>query len=157
MLSAHCQELRGRAIWINDGDTITLTVKDGRWYKIRLWGIDAPEINQPGGKEATEALIQMIGRRMVSVLVIEKDRYGRLVGTIFHKKKNINLEMIRKGFAWHYQKYAPGQPDYAQAEKMAKEAHLGLWRAEDDPPIPPWEWRRIKQKSRMKEHPATKP
>ena len=59
--------------------------------------------------------------------------------------QNINLEQVRRGFAWHYKAYEREQSVidrkvYADAEKEAKDARRGLWA--DAAPEPPWEFRR---------------
>lgn len=58
-------------------------------------------------------------------------------------REDICLEQITKGMAWHFKKYAGEQSaadkaQYADAEKMARESHVGLW--QDDTPVPPWVW-----------------
>ena len=142
---AHAETLLGRAIWIHDGDTVTINAKNGTWFKVRLWGIDAPELDQPGGKEAMLELIQLIGRKTVTVSVKDRDRYGRIVGVITYRNRDINREMIQRGHARYYKQYAPDQKVYADAEQTAKEKKEGLWKSEN-PPIPPWEWRKMKRK-----------
>lgn len=144
---AHAETLLGRAIWIHDGDTVTINAKNGTWFKVRLWGIDAPELDQPGGKEAMLELIQLIGRKTVTVSVKDRDRYGRIVGVITYRNRDINREMIQLGYALYYKQYAPNQKVYADAEQTAKEKKEGLWKSEN-PPIPPWEWRKMKRKKR---------
>ncbi|MHC4322172.1 MAG: thermonuclease family protein [Planctomycetota bacterium] len=55
---------------------------------------------------------------------------------------DINLEMVKRGYAWAYRKYLkrPYTSDYIEAEKRAREKGLGLWK--DNNPVPPWEFRR---------------
>jgi micrococcal nuclease len=53
--------------------------------------------------------------------------------------QNVNLEMVRLGYAWHYLKYSKDN-DLAEAEKEAREGKRGLW--VDRVPVPPWDWRR---------------
>ena len=57
--------------------------------------------------------------------------------------KELNLEILKAGFAWHYKRYSKRQ-DYADAEEVARKAGIGLWANKD--PTPPWEWRREKRK-----------
>jgi len=47
--------------------------------------------------------------------------------------------LIRRGFAWHYQQYAPNETEYARLERQARGAGRGLWSQAN--PIPPWTWR----------------
>jgi hypothetical protein len=39
----------------------------------------------------------------------KKDRYGRLVGTVYLKGVDVGLEQVRAGLAWHYKRYANEQ------------------------------------------------
>lgn len=143
--------LRGRVIWVHDGDTVTLTASNGVWFKIRLWGIDAPELGQPGGEASMMTLIRIVGRKQVTVDIKDRDRYGRLVGVIVYRKKDINLEMIRLGQAWYYKQYAPKQESYAKAEQTAREKKVGLWSEAD--PVAPWEWRKQQRQKKKPDVP----
>ena len=121
---------------IVDGDTVYM--RDGT--KVRLHGIDAPERDQPYGKQATRNLDKLIGR---TVFVVERDtdRYGRLVGTLYTPEGvNVNLKMVCNGSAWWYSRYAKNNRAMANCQDEAREAGLGLWA--DINPMPPWEWRR---------------
>ena len=60
---------------VTDGDTVVTSEGD----RIRLWGIDAPEMNQPYGKEATIALTGLIHEKKLFAEIIDTDRYGRQV------------------------------------------------------------------------------
>ncbi|WP_277201650.1 thermonuclease family protein [Victivallis vadensis] len=132
--------LRARVLWIHDGDTVSVAAPNGLWFKVRLWGVDAPELDQPGGRDSMMALIRLVGRKQVTVDIKDRDRYGRLVGVIIYRKKDINLEMLKLGQAWYYKQYAPKQKSYAEAEAEAREKRRGLWSESD--PVAPWEWRK---------------
>jgi endonuclease YncB( thermonuclease family) len=75
----------------------------------------------------------------VGVDVKDTDREGRTVGVVFKANVNVNLQMVRSGFAWWYKKYAPFDDDLRLAEQYARADKLGLWT--DPNPVPPWEWR----------------
>lgn len=69
------------------------------------------------------------------------DRYKRILGKIKLNGKDVNLEQIASGMAWHYKKYQGEQSqsdrlEYSEAESEAKNAKRGLWR--DPDPIAPW-------------------
>ena len=75
----------------------------------------------------------------------KRDRYGRILGTVYLGKSNINLLQIEEGYAWYYRYYARDvQPSlrraYDRAETQARKARLGVWQQKD--PTPPWDWRR---------------
>ena len=110
-------------------------------HKIRLNGIDAPEKGQAFGKVARNHLASLVEGREVRVEWRSKDRYGRILGTVFADGIDVNLEMLRAGLAWHYKRYDK-TPAYAQAEAEAKAARRGLW--SDKAPINPEEFRHSK-------------
>lgn len=117
-----------------DGDTILM---EGR--KVRLRGIDAPETDQPFGMNATVFLNSLICGKRVRVEYSETDKYNRILGTVYFQETDINLAMVRNGFAWHYKQYDDTQL-YADAENEARAAKKGLWM--NRMPIPPWDHRR---------------
>ena len=61
-VSISAETIRARVLWVQDGDTVIVTVPDGRWFRVRLWGIDAPESEQPGGKDAIRSLVDVESR-----------------------------------------------------------------------------------------------
>ncbi len=119
--------LRGTALWVVDGDTILLR-SGNKLTTVRLWGIDAPEKKQAGGKASTSFLVRLIGRKRVIVLTGGNGKYGRVLGKIYYKKKFINLEMVKAGHAWWNERYCPKAKEIKEAEKNAKKEKLGLWK-----------------------------
>jgi len=97
-ISAFGDELRGVAVRVTDGDTIVIQSGEEQ-YKIRLSGIDAPEIRQAFGREARAALAGQVESNAVVFVWEKKDRYGRLLGTVLLGSVNVNLEQMRGGFA----------------------------------------------------------
>ena len=118
-----------------DGDTIELS--DGT--RVRLHGIDTPEYDQPYGKEATRELNKLLGRS-VYVETTDTDRYGRTVAALWTSDGvNVNLEMVCRGAAWWYERYAKRDTELRECQESARESNLGLW---DGDPVEPWEWRK---------------
>lgn len=89
---------------VHDGDTITLQTETAT-KKIRLAGIDAPEIKQPYGFESRDALRQDILSQQVTVDTNKTDKYGRSVGKIMLNGEDINLKQVSRGMAWVYTDY----------------------------------------------------
>ncbi|CAD7288256.1 thermonuclease family protein [Campylobacter suis] len=133
--------LSGKVIKVSDGDTVTILDNSYTQHRIRLNGIDAPEKKQAYGNKARLFLSDMIAGQMVSVQEHKKDRYGRIVGTIYFNNYDINEQMVLNGYAWAYVKY---DKKYKLHEIQAKKQGLGLW--QDKNPIPPWEFRKLKIK-----------
>ncbi len=142
------ESITGRVIRVSDGDTITISVGSNRkTHRVRLAGIDTPETKQPYGAEARRQLNVLINSKIVTVEFEERDIYQRIVGKVIYQGRDINLEMLMCGLAWHYKQYSK-DPKYAEAEKRARQAKLGLWR--DPAPIPPWQFRKNRRKANSK-------
>lgn len=131
-------------IKVYDGDTI-LVRYDGLKCLVRLWGIDAPEHKQTGGREATKHLISLIKNKTVKIVPVKSGKYGRLIAKVYVKDKFINLEMIKAGYAWWYKDYAPKAKKIEKAQQNAKLNKRGLW--VEPNPIEPQIWRK-KQKNK---------
>ncbi|MCG3698744.1 thermonuclease family protein [Aliarcobacter butzleri] len=124
---------------VSDGDTITVLTSDKTQYKIRLNDIDAPEKKQAFGNKSKDNLAKYIAGKTVTVQYQKKDKYKRILGTIYYNNIDINLKQVKDGFAWVYKKYSKNQ-DYYNAEKLARDNKKGLWI--DKNPIAPWEFRK---------------
>jgi micrococcal nuclease len=131
---------------VSDGDTIHVTTQEKTKLKVRLYGVDAPEtpkinqrtghINKPGqpyGEEAWRALEAKIMGMQVKLDIIDIDRYKRMVGIIWFNERNINLEMVREGYAEAYVEYLrePYRSQFMRVEMEAKSAKKGIWSLPD--------------------------
>ncbi len=139
-----------------DGDTVIVATAPRARLRCRLVGIDAPEVShrrrqdgvtpgQPYGVEAQRALEQWALRRQVTVEVHGRDRYRRSLCVLSTGGRNLNLEMVREGYAWAEPERWSGAPPALrrELEAAAQEAHQarrGLWA--DPNPEPPWAFRR---------------
>ena len=129
-----------RVIGIADGDTITVLTADKSQGRIRLWGIDAPEIGQDFGSRARQAASSLAFGKHVTIRARATDRYGRTVAeVILPDGRSMNRVMVRQGMAWWYRRYAPHDADLARLESEARAARIGLWSRPN--PVPPWNWR----------------
>lgn len=133
-------DISGRIVRVADGDSVSLLDGNNDQHRLRLYGIDAPERDQPHGDRARDALATMVTGRRLGVVLVETDDYGRLVGTLYAEGNNINLAMVQQGHAWWYQYFARHERPLEAAEKEARSARRGLWA--DHNPVPPWDWRR---------------
>jgi endonuclease YncB( thermonuclease family) len=145
------QTLSGRVVRIADGDTITVLDASNTQHRIRLQGIDAPESKQDFGTQSKKKLSGLIFGKDVEVVYEKTDQYGRLVGKILLEGRDINLEQVRSGMAWHYKEYEREQATedrelYARAEDEARRARRGLWG--DTNPVEPSEFRRAERQER---------
>lgn len=124
---------------VSDGDTLAVFV-NGTADKVRLHGIDCPESDQPFGRQATQLTTQLALDKPVTVTDFGRDKYHRILGdVVLPDGRVLNRELVREGFCWWYQKYAPDDAVLAGLEQEAREAKRGFWA--DPSPMPPWEWR----------------
>jgi endonuclease YncB( thermonuclease family) len=131
-------ELTGRVVRVGDGDTVTVQDPSGKSYKVRLVGIDAPELAQPFGNESRQALFKQTRGKQVRVRWQEEDQFGRLLGDVYLGETHLNESQVQNGMAWKY--LHAKSATLAAAERNAREKRVGLWAR--DNPTPPWEYRR---------------
>ncbi len=147
---AQAAGFKGKVVGVTDGDTITVVVEhrtQKESVRVRLWGIDAPEVKQPFGRQAKEALAAYVLDKMVEVWVMDFEGERLAVGRAFISsggvRESINEEMVRRGHAWHDRKFTntgKSADNLEKAEAEARAAKRGLW--SEPNPVPPWEWRR---------------
>ncbi|MCX8029669.1 MAG: thermonuclease family protein [Brevinematales bacterium] len=123
--------LEGVVVDVEDGDTITIRTKDGKYYDIRLLGIDAPETKRNAkfkrdttkvevageynvfirippnslirlGNEAKYELRRLILNKTVLVDIEDVDRYKRNLGWVWYDNMLVNEYMVRNGLARPY-------------------------------------------------------
>ena len=136
------QDAAGRPLWrvetVHDGDTVTCLDTAGKAQKIRLRGIDAPEFDQPHGRDARQALAFKLTGGSVRVDGAARDQHGRLLGTLWLGDRDLNRELVSEGHAWVFGGFAP-DPDLVAAEAEARKARRGLWASPH--PLAPQQWR----------------
>lgn len=129
------QEVAGQAR-IADGDSLEL-----QGERLRLKGIDAPELGQNCGKpegtydcgrRAREALTRLAAKPDLSCEGWERDRYGRLLVRCTAGGREVNAAMVEDGWAVAY-------GDYEREEGIARSNKRGIWAGTFDEPQ---DWRR---------------
>ncbi|MEL6957610.1 MAG: thermonuclease family protein [Pseudomonadota bacterium] len=121
-------DVSGR-IDVVDGDTIDIAGE-----RVRLHGIDAPEIDQPCedangvpwmcGAFVRDAVTDLYQGRRGTCVEVDRDRYGRMVGKCYVDGQDINEQIVLAGWAEAYRRYSY---DYDLAEKTAQVQGVGLW------------------------------
>ena len=122
---------------IVDGDTIEVQY-GGQVLRVRLEGIDAPELGQPFGEEARQRLANLVSTKRVMVSGAHTAGYGHLVARVAVDTFETSQTLVREGLAWQYKEYS-NDPELAALEQAARADQKGLWSARS--PMPPWEWR----------------
>lgn len=136
--------LRGRVVGVVDGDTITVLDDEKVQHRIRLAGIDAPELKQAFGQASRKHLALLVVGKPVKVEWYKRDRYRRIVGKVLQSGNDMCLAQVEAGMAWWFKRYANEQPEqdrkrYADAEQEARAERVGLW--QEARPVAPWLWR----------------
>jgi endonuclease YncB( thermonuclease family) len=116
-----------RVVRIADGDTLeAVPVGETRPIRIRLHGVDAPELGETFSREAQTLLRTIVFDQRVRVEGIDMDRYGRVVARISIGGKDASTELVRAGLACHA--YARN-PVLASEEAQARTGGRGFWAA----------------------------
>ena len=131
-------------IRIIDADTIELG-----GAKVRLNGIDAPEMRQNcedinsklylcgvSARDALQALVESMADEMVQCRYTGKDFYDRFIGECSLGKININMWLVENGWGLAYRKYSK---KYVKNENIAESNRVGMWSGKF---VEPWNWRR---------------
>jgi endonuclease YncB( thermonuclease family) len=122
-----------KVVGVHDGDTINGLDDSKTQFKIRLDAIDAPELGQPFGQASKKALSEKVFGKNVVVIAKTKDKYGRTVGHVMIDGRDVNLEMLKEGMAWHYEKYDHNKR-LREAEQSSRADKKGLWADGDAAP-----------------------
>lgn len=124
-----------RATSVPDGDTLWVQLEaGGAPRKLRLLGIDAPEICQQGGLPARDALRALVADQRLQVTVKYQDDYGRGLARIAVDGQDVGAMMVRQGQAWS-SRWRRSLGPYAQQESQARLVGLGLF-AQADAELP---------------------
>jgi endonuclease YncB( thermonuclease family) len=136
--------INGRVAGVHDGNSITVVDSRNAQHKVRLLGTDAPDRNQDFGRQAMQYLADQVMDKEVTVVGDRRDEFGLRLGKVLLGGRDINLEMVIAGLAWHRKQNADQQTAddrklYSSAEINAKRAKLNIW--SDPDPTPPWVFR----------------
>jgi endonuclease YncB( thermonuclease family) len=120
---------------VPDGDTLWVKPEgDAAPRKLRLHGLDAPEICQAGGVAARDALAALVANTRVSVSVKYQDDYGRGLARVSLNGEDVGARLVASGHAWSSRWHRSLGP-YAEQEAQARAKRLGLF-AQDQPELP---------------------
>jgi len=108
-LTAVAETLVGRVVTVSEGDTVTVLYTTHTQHKVRQSGIDAPEKRQPYGDASKRSFSTLVIDREVTIEWYKQDKYGRIVGKVRLDSRDVCLEQIKAGMAWHFVKYQTEQ------------------------------------------------
>ena len=116
---------QGKVTRITDGDSLWVRpAEGGQPVKLRIDGIDAPEICQAGGQAARKALAARLASRTVWVQTRRQDDYGRALATVLLDEEDMAAWMVSQGHAWAYRQ---GSGVYRALQLQAQSAGRGLF------------------------------
>ena len=140
---------------VTDGDTIVGKTRDNTNVRIRLYGIDCPELDQPYGKDAQAFLESFLLGAHVVIEELEPDHYGRVVAVVYlvETQKSIQELLLVEGLAWIYPKYCTRAEclSWLEQQNTAQRLRKGLWSSSSR--VPPWIWRKQKKNRATKKRP----
>lgn len=135
-----------KVVEVTDGDhLIAVPVSGTSRMRIRILGIDAPELGQPIGDLARQHLSQFVLGKTISVAVTGVNSTGDSNARIFSGEIDLGAQMVRDGAAWVDVEDSAKSLDaetlrfYQEAERMARAERRGIW--QEDNPTPPWVYR----------------
>lgn len=116
-----------------DGDTLWVMCNDAQ-YKIRLIGIQAPELFRPTpwplANQAKRHLVKLVTNQRLSIQIVGKDKYNRALANIYTDKMWINSNMLSSGYAFLYliKDNIPKVTQLYKSEDIARRKHRNIWK-----------------------------
>jgi micrococcal nuclease len=118
--------LAGRVTHVSDGDTLWIRTAQGERRKLRLQGVDAPELCQAYGQAARAALRQRLQWQSVQAQGTYRDDYGRQLARVQFQGEDVGAWLVQNGHAWSY-RFRRDDGPYAAQEREARSAKRGLF------------------------------
>jgi micrococcal nuclease len=139
-----------------DGDTIDINIPDGdeNYTRIRLWGVDTPEVygqNAPMyyGEQASDFVENILKDEKVTVY-LDKDNntrgyYGRLLAYVqLEDGRFLNEILLKEGYAYADPRFQHSYSrKYQQLESAAKSLEKGLWKNVQPEDMPEWKREKV--------------
>ena len=145
----------GRVVRVVDGDTYDV-LAGGVRYRVRLLGVDAPELDQPFGRQASDSVTRLVARQPLMWLTRRGvDLYGRTLATVrlqpVAKGPALALDslLVMRGWAWAWdpRRRVAGR---AVQQAVAAAGRHGLWKCGAGDALPPKLWRQFNYKNKRR-------
>jgi micrococcal nuclease len=135
-----------KVIYVHDGDSFSIDYQ-GKAKRVRLMGTDAPELSQPYGAYARDALAELILNKNISFIYQTADHYNRFLGRISvvdntgkqTEIDDVGLELVKRGATWPHRTHKSFRHQYIKAKEEAESNKIGLWQSPE--PTKPQEYR----------------
>jgi micrococcal nuclease len=139
--------LKGTVRAVVDGNTIEVITPGKDMVRLKLYGINCPELGQPFGEEARRFLENLVLKKEVTVEIKGKDRWGNRLGSlVVNGNVDARRELLREGLAWTTE--VNPDAEFEAMKEKARESGTGLWKEKD--PVPPWKFRRQQTMTQIK-------
>ena len=144
-------DIQVRVTHVPDGDGIDGTTLSGVSVRIRLYGIDAPELGQRNSLNSRNYLRYLVRMRCGGRVRVERigvDQFGRIIGVAYPLQEaagrskppvSLNEMMVEAGWAYSTDE------DHDDAESEAKERRVGVWKDSPDGQFRPWNYRELQR------------
>lgn len=144
LFPAACGAWSGQVVGVHDGDSLRVRRDDGEVLKVRIYGVDCPELGQLYGNDARELTAQMVlGQRVEVVPTGQRPSYGREVAVVvlLERRSALQVALVTAGLAWVDGRFCKADvcTEWRIHQKDARAEERGLWA--DPAPVPPWTWR----------------
>ncbi len=118
--SQQCTVVKGS---VYDGDTIRVNCQ-GQQVKVRFACIDSPEAKQENGIASRDHLRSLLNRsnNQVTIDPITTDRFGRTVAEVYANGQLVQLQQVKAGTVWAYERYKSDCPSWSEIDKAFQEA-----------------------------------
>ena len=122
--------LVGKVLTLGDGDTFYLRTQDGRELWIALWGVECPGVgSKVGNKAQSFARKAVLGKEIGFQMMVPREETERSYGRVVYRgTRDLALELLRKGLAVWVQSVAPQAYEYEEAQRLAQEERIGVWK-----------------------------
>ena len=142
-----------QVVAVQDGDSLIvrpLRSRSDERLRVRLFAIDAPELDQQYGHEARDCLRQLVGGRTDLMMELaHTDQYQRQVAVLYYRRagrsRSINRMMVEQGHARWYSNFGGQDLGLEQAERDARRRRRGLWAPNRQ--VAPWEHRQAQRRA----------
>lgn len=154
-LTGHADRLTGKVLDVHDGDTLTIQVpsENNKKYKVRMLGVDTPEVDffehtqgEPAftARDFLRSLVPVGSTATVEFDADGFDKHNRILGRIFADGVEVNREMLKNGWGYFYFIFPFDKKiavEYSALAKSAVDNQVGLFSAKFRETQPPYEFR----------------
>jgi len=127
-------------IAVSDGDTLSVRCGARKPERVRVAGIDAPEMRQAYGRQSREHLARLCFRQRAEVYSLARDAYGRRVAHVRCAGQDVARAQVSTGLAWVYTRNSAHTRELTALQRRAQASRTGLWVQKR--PTAPWDYRR---------------